>query len=163
MNIYVFDTSYLIEFSDCGREANPKARDRIREMVKKATTAGARFVVPLPCLFELGDHIADVRHEKKRDELAVWLLKTVGSSLENEIPWIITPAGDPKNVLPPLLSLFKDNTAKKRIGLVDTFTAQDALRLKKEYRKMKATVHIWTNDRALKALEPDKEANAYFW
>jgi hypothetical protein len=46
---------------------------------------------------------------------------------------------------------------------VDTFTADEARRLKKEYQKMKATVHVWTNDRALKSLEPDKETGAYFW
>jgi hypothetical protein len=163
VKIYVFDTSYLLELSDCGRDVVPAARDHIRKMFQTAAKAGARFVVPLPCLFELGDHIADVRHEKKRNELAEWLLHTVKSSLEDELPWIITPAGDPKEVLPPLLSRFKNNTVKKQVGLVDTFTAQEAQRLKKEYRKMKAVVHVWTNDRALKALEPDKEVDAYFW
>jgi len=163
MTIYVFDTSYLIELSDCGRDANPAARARIREMFQTAINAGARFVVPLPCLFELGDHIADVRHDKRRDALAEWLLKTVESSLNNERPWIITPAGDPNNVLPSLLTRFKDRTVKKQIGLVDTFTAAEAERVKAEYRKMKATVHIWTNDRPLKALEPDKESHPYHW
>ncbi|HEY4273500.1 MAG TPA: hypothetical protein VGM65_15990 [Candidatus Udaeobacter sp.] len=70
MTIYVFDTSYLLELSDCGRNAIPKVRDRIREMFEAAVKVGARFVVPLPCLFELGDHIADVPHEIKRNELA---------------------------------------------------------------------------------------------
>ena len=163
MTIYVFDTSYLIELADCGRDANPQARDRIRKMFKVATEAGARFAVPLPCLFELGDHIADVRHDKRRDELSEWLLKTVESSLDNERPWIITPAGDPKEVLPPLLKVFKSKTAPRKIGLVDTFAATEAARLKAEYRKIKALVHIWTNDRPLKGLEPDKESDPYHW
>ena len=141
----------------------PEARDNIREMFRKAVQAGARFVVPLPCLFELGDHIADVRHEAKRDELATWLLETVEASLINERPWIVTPAGDPKEILPSLLKRFSERTVKQQIGLVDTFTAVEGERLKQEYRRMKATVHLWTNDRALKALEPDKEANPYFW
>jgi len=163
MTIYVFDTSYLIEFSNCGRDANPKACIRIRKMVGEAARAGARFFVPLPCLFELGDHIADVRHTQRRDELAGWLLNTVESSLNNEGHWIITPAGNSKEVLPPLLVKFKDKTVRKHIGLVDTFAAMEAERLKEEYRRMKAVVHIWTNDRPLKALEPDKESDPYHW
>ena len=161
MTIYVFDTSYLIELSDC--DAIPKVRDRIRVMVQSALNAGARFVVPLPCLFELGDHIADVKHGAKRNELAKWLLNTVESSLKNERPWIITPAGDPKEILPSLLLRFQEKSVKKQIGLVDTFAAAEGERLKTEYRRMKAIVHLWTNDRALKALEPDKEADPYFW
>lgn len=163
MTIYVFDTSYLIELADCGREALPEARDRIREMFKAATRMGSRFVVPLPCLFELGDHIADVRHGVRRNELAKWLFDTVQSSLDKERPWIITPAGDPKKVFPPLLLRFKNDTVRKRLGLVDTFTVEEAGRLKAEYKGMKAKVHVWTNDRALKALEPDAELNPYFW
>jgi hypothetical protein len=161
MTIYVFDTSYLIELSDC--DAVPAVRDRIREMVQSAVKEGGRFVVPLPCLFELGDHIADVKHEARRNELANWLLNTVESSLKKELPWIITPAGDPKEILPSVLSRFAENTVKKQIGLVDTFAAAEGERLKIEYERWKPVVHLWTNDRALKALEPDKEANPYFW
>jgi hypothetical protein len=161
MTIYVFDTSYLVEFSDC--DAIPEVRDRIRAMFQGAVDAGARFVVPLPCLFELGDHIADVKHEAKRNELAKWLLNTVESSLEKDRPWIITPAGNPKRVLRSLLSRFEQKSVKKQIGLVDTFAAAEGERLKIEYQRMKATVHLWTNDRALKGLEPDKEVTPYFW
>jgi hypothetical protein len=87
----------------------------------------------------------------------------VESSLKNERPWIVTPAGDPKEILPSLLARFEQKTVKKRVGLVDTFTAAEGERLKMEYRRMKAIVHLWTNDRALKAMEPDKEADPYFW
>ena len=160
---YVFDTSYLIELANCGRDSDPKAHKRVRKMFAKAEAAKARFVVPLPCLFELGDHIADVDHEKRRHELADWLLKTVTASLERSRPFIITPTGTPGEVLPALLLRFQGKTVQKQIGLVDTFTAVEAERLKQKYGDDHARVHIWTNDRALKGLEPDREANPFHW
>lgn len=160
---YVFDTSYLIELANCGRDADAKASPRVREMFKQASTAGARFVVPLPCLFELGDHIADVGHAARRQELADWLAKTVEDSLATERPWIITPTGDPKTILPELLDIFRGQGVKKQIGLVDLFAASEANRLKNDYSDRKAKVHIWTNDRALKGQEPDQEAHPFHW
>ena len=160
---YVFDTSYLIELANCGRDADAKASPRVRKLFKQALAAGARFVVPLPCLFELGDHIADVGHTARRQELADWLAKTVAASLETERPWIITPTGDPKAILPELLQIFRGQGAKKQIGLVDLFAASEARRLKTDYRDRKAKVHIWTNDRALKGHEPDHEPNPFHW
>lgn len=80
--VYVLDTSYLIELFECGRDSNPEARSRIRKRLQNANTAGGRFFVPLPCLFELGDHIADVRHEESRAKIAKSLLVTVKTSLE---------------------------------------------------------------------------------
>jgi hypothetical protein len=161
--IYVCDTSYLIELVNCGRDADAKASPRVRELFAEAARAGARFVVPLPCLFELGDHIADVGHAARRQELADLLTNTVATSLETERPWIITPTAHPKAILPELLQIFRGQGVKKQIGLVDLFAASEAHRLKTDYSDRKAKVHIWTNDRALKGQEPDQEANPFHW
>ena len=160
---YVFDTSYLIELANCGRDADAKASPHVRKLAKQAAAAGARFVVPLPCLFELGDHIADVKHAERRQQLADWLANTVEESLATERPWIITPTGNPKDILPELLQIFRGQGVKKQIGLVDLFAASEAHRLKTDYRDRKAKVHIWTNDRALKGQEPDHEPNPFHW
>ncbi len=64
---------------------------------------------------------------------------------------------------PPLLQRFLPLASKQRIGLVDAFTAEEAARLKQSYGKLKSRVHIWTNDGALKKLEPDAEPDAYLW
>jgi len=160
---YVVDTSYLIELVNCGRHADAKASPQVRKLFAQANRAGARFVVPLPCLFELGDHIADVRHADRRQQLADSLAKTVAASLETERPWIITPTGDPKTILPELLQIFRGQGVKKQIGLVDLFAVSEANRLKADHRERKAKVHIWTNDRALKGREPDQEANPFHW
>lgn len=161
--IYVVDTSYLLELFACGRDSNKEASDGVRKRFKQANAAGGRFFIPLPCLFELGDHIADVGHDELRKTLAEKLVSTVKSSLETQKPWTITPTGAPEVILPKLLERFAPAAAKQKIGLVDTFTWDEAERLKIKLANRKPRVHIWTNDRNLKGKEPDTEPNPFLW
>lgn len=161
--IYVVDTSYLIELFGCGRDSSKAASEAIRGRFKQANGAGGRFFVPLPCVFELGDHIADVGHDDLRAKLAEKLLATVKSSIREQKPWTITPTGPPETILPKLMDRFVPAAAKENIGLVDTFTWEESFRLKTALSRYKANVHIWTNDRSLKRKEPDKESNPYLW
>lgn len=161
--LYVIDTSYLIELFACGRDSNPKASTEVRRRFKQANAGGGRFYVPLPCLFELGDHIADVGHDEVRKKLVESLVLTVRSSLASCTPWTITPTGAPETVLPKLLERFAPVAIKQKIGLVDAFTWEESVRLKAKLSELKARVHIWTNDRNLKGKEPDSEANPYLW
>lgn len=161
--LFVIDTSYLDELFGCGRKSNPVASVAVKDRFKQANKSGGRFFVPLPCLFELGDHIADVAHDELRKKLADKLLDTVKSSLSGGKPWTITPTGPPEDVLLKLLERFAPAAAKQKIGLVDTFTWQESIRLKEALSRHKACVHIWTNDRNLKGKEPDKEHNPYLW
>lgn len=161
--IYVIDTSYLVELFECGRSSNKAACKLVHTRFIAANRAGGRFFVPLPCLFELGDHIADVGHDELRERLAYKLLLTVRESLSTHKPWTITPTGEPNDVLPSLLARFVPLAAKQKIGLVDAFTLVEALRLKQRMERFKARVHIWTNDRQLKGNEPDAEPQPYLW
>jgi hypothetical protein len=161
--VYVIDTSYLVELFGCGRFSNKTASETVRELFKAANKAGGRFFVPLPCLFELGDHIADVKHDELRLKLANNLLDTVRISLLKKEPWIITPTKPPEEILPSLLERFVPLAAKQGIGLVDTFTLNEAHRLKQKLKEIKARIHIWTNDRELKRHEPDAESKPYLW
>lgn len=161
--IYVLDTSYLIEIADCDGFSQPKAVAEVRKRLKNAAAKGARFFVPLPCLFELGNHIADVKHAVRRHELAQWLLSSVKNSLTKRTPWHITPTGNPESILPSLMDQFVPLAAKRSVGLVDTFTIAEAKRLKASHERTKLKVHIWTNDSDLKEHEPDKEVGAFLW
>lgn len=161
--LYVIDTSYLIELFKCGRDSNPTASAEVLRRFKQANAGGGRFFVPLPCLFELGDHIADVGHDEVRKRLVDSFVATVRSSLASGKPWTVTPTDAPETVLPKLLERFAPAAAKQKIGLVDAFTWEEAVRLKTKLSELKARVHIWTNDRNLKGKEPDTEANAYLW
>ena len=157
VTLYVLDTSYLIEIAGCGRESHAQVSKIVRERFGDRLRQGGRFFVPLPCLFELGDHIADVKHETERSRLAKWLQVTVEKSLAKSEPWLITPTQKPEDVLPPLMGRFVPLASKQGVGLVDSFTAQEAIRLKDRFQNLKSRVHIWTNDGALKKLEPDSE------
>ena len=161
--LFVLDTSYLIEIAGCGRDSHPAARKMVLARFKKAAAQGGRFFVPLPCVFELGNHIADVKHEADRLRLAQWLYGTVTSCLENSRPWTITPTQKPEEVLPSLMERFCPLASKQQIGLVDAFTIEEADRLKRNYANIKGRVHIWTNDGPLKKFEPDPEPNPYLW
>jgi hypothetical protein len=161
--IYVLDTSYLLEIFRCGRDSREDASDEVRKRFKQANKSGGRFFVPLPCLFELGDHVADVKNEELRKKIAENLVSTVKASLETKRPWTITPTGNPNDILPNLLERFVPVATRQKIGLVDTFTWSEAERLKKKHDNIKPRVHIWTNDRALKSKEPDPEPDPFQW
>ena len=163
ITVFVVDTSYLVELFSCGRRSNPAASKIVRERFRVTNMAGGRFFVPLPCLFELGDHIADVRRDDLRQKLANKLLETVKSSLATTNPWTITPTGSPEDILPSLLERFVPLVTKMQIGLVDAFTLEEARRLKESHKAYKARIHIWTNDRNLKHNEPDPELKPYLW
>ncbi len=160
---YVIDTSYLCEIAGCDGSSQPDASREVRKRFKKAISQGGRFFVPLPYLFELGDHIADVTHEGKRTKLAEWLCATVTQCLQKSEPWTITPAQNPAEVLPSLMARFVPLAGRQKIGLVDAFTESEARRLKANFKALKSRVHIWTNDTALKRLEPDGETDPYLW
>lgn len=120
--LYVIDTSYLVELFGCGRDSSKTASAEVRQRFKEANRAGGRFFVPLPCLFELGDHIADVGHDVLRKELAEKLVAAVNGCLKDQKPWTITPTGKPAEILPRLLERFVPAASKQKIGLVDTFS-----------------------------------------
>jgi len=161
--VYVIDTSYLVELFGYGRFSDKTASRAVRVRFAAANRAGGRFFVPLPCLFELGNHIADVKHDGLREQLAGKLLNTVQESLKTRKPWTITPTGAPEDILPSLLERFVPLAANQKIGLVDSFTLSEALRLKQSLRQYRARIHIWTNDRALKRNEPDAELKPFHW
>ncbi len=161
--IFVVDTSYLTEFANCDGFCVPVAVKEVRKRFARETARGSRFFVPLPCIFELGNHIADVKHNARRTALAEWLVKIVTQSLDERRPFHITPSGNPNDVLPELLKRFATLASKRSVGLVDSFTISEAERLKREYAQMKVRIHIWTNDRPLKDNEPDEESNPYLW
>ena len=79
--VYVIDTSYLVELFHCEGFCDETASRMVHKRFEAATRKGGRFYVPLPCLFELGDHIADVKREDSRRKLANKLLETVRISL----------------------------------------------------------------------------------
>ena len=159
--VYVVDTSYLLELFKVDGFASKPAIRAVRARFKHALEQKFPIYVPLPCLFELGNHIADVPDGGRRDDLARKLSGTIREGFEEGTPWIILPWAS-GNDAQPLLDSFSTEWAKQKIGVTDAFTIEEARRLKKKYRSsLGYVVHIWTKDRRLKANEPDHEPDPF--
>jgi len=112
-------------------------------------------------VFELANHIAQVRDWPARRGLAERLARVVRNSVELGTPWVVTPASeDILTDLTGLLSLldrYAGELVMHGIGLSDAAILEQARRLKAKYNQPGDRVHIWTKDQALKAREPDPE------
>jgi hypothetical protein len=152
--VFLIDTSYLVELFKVPGCSTPQARFEIEQRYNQALADKNELVVPLPCIFELSNHIAQVSNGYYRREVARVLWEIIENSVREEEPWTITPAMGIET-LPVLFEEFVNNYVSQQIGLVDTFIIQEAWRLKTVNKKIGCQVHIWTKDQALKAYEPD--------
>ena len=159
--IYVVDTSYLLELFAVPGNSELRAVSEIRRRFAEATKASSTFIVPLPCIFELANHVADIGNGALRHKKAKEICKAVAGSFEKGVPWTITPAQS-LEAIPQVLEAFSTDYVQQGVGLTDSFTIHEAARLKLENRnRIACVVHIWTRDLALKAREPDNEPDQF--
>lgn len=162
--IIVVDTSYLLELFRVPGRSNQESHACIRGRIGEAIARRSRLYVPVPVLFELANFVAQVEDGRQRKELAELFSKTIRTSIEESIPFIVTPAGD-REILQELGAIlvlsdtFSKQFAQSQIGLTDVSIIDQARRLKQKYHTF--SVHIWTKDRGLKAYEPDEEKAPY--
>ena len=162
MNIAVFiiDTSYLLEMFSVPNHSTKSSVKEIKNRLKNAIEQSSRLYVPLPCLFELANHIAHEKDGRVRKRLAKKIYTAIESSVTDRIPWNITPSKGIEE-LPYFFKVFAEEFVIQNIGLTDTTVIQEAKRLKNKYKDAKFTVHIWTKDNKLKTHEPDRENNPF--
>jgi hypothetical protein len=157
----VIDTSYLLELLKVPGHFDPDFAGHVKERFSQSVEANHRLYVPFAVVFELGDHIAQIRDGSVRKRLADFLAATVRSCIDSATPWIITPAS--KDILYDLSELLRlcdvyaQELAIQGIGLSDTSVIEEARRLKQKYNQPDDRVHIWTRDQTLKSHEPDAE------
>lgn len=170
VRLIVVDTSYLLELfkvPDCSSE---RAYGPICQRFENARQITDQLQVPLPVLFELGNHVADVKNGESRKRLAVQLVDAVDVWLTGETPLtIVSSMNDARTVqdfrdaVTGLTQEFR-TLAPDRQGLTNAAIALEAKRLRDKHKNSSLKtylVHIWTTDKKLKALEPDAEANAF--
>lgn len=148
--IYVIDTSYPLDLYRVPANSRTKTVDEkayleIEKRFRQALQNGHQLFVPLPCIFEVGNHIADVNDGGLRENLAMKMLDTIKRCVNESNPWTITPTTG----ISFLSDLFEEfaRTEKyvhQQIGLVDAFTIHLAHRLKKD--RGPCEVHIWTRN-----------------
>ncbi len=157
---YVVDTGYLYDLFNVERSANDRSVEEVRRRFEVAVDQKSRIFVPLPCIFEVGDHIGHIQDRSYAKLLANSLCDTVKKSMEESNPWIIKPSKEIEKVLPKLCSAFSGEFVDQGIGMTDAFVIKEAKYLKRKYADH-YLVHIWTKDRPLKSHEPDTEPNPF--
>ena len=153
--IFVLDTSYLLELYSVPGFSDRTFSARLRE--KMAGLAGARFHVPIGCLYKFCDHISDVSDGNRRYDLAHRIATDVGSSIEHARPWLISPSQG-LNELAGFIRAFASDPTRHMVGLTNSDVIEVANVLKRKYgSSTDYRVHIWTKNTQLKAHEPDRE------
>lgn len=169
IRIFVVDTSYLLELyrvdGCCHGDAYSFVANKFRDNIDTG-----RFFVPVPVLFELANHIADIHDVQRRRCLAEKLRDNIQSSLSEQTPWVITHATDARS-LDDLLSALSESAMRfsgefstQKLGLTDTTIILEAERLRKKFVSdslRNYQIHIWTRHRELKAREPDTEDSQF--
>jgi hypothetical protein len=170
VRLIVVDTSYLLELVQVPDCSSDRAYGPICQLFENARHITDQLQVPLPVLFELGNHVADVKNGESRKRLAAELIDAVNDWLSGETPLtIVSSMNDARTVqdfrdaVTGLTQEFR-TLAPDRQGLTNAAIALEAKKLRQKHKNSSLKtylVHIWTTDKKLKALEPDAEANAF--
>lgn len=155
--VFVVETSYLCELYRVPGFSSQDFSELLRDKWSQEYEKGGRFRVPVGCLYQLCDHIADVPNGSRRRELAVMVATDVESSVASAIPWLIAPSYG-VDQLASFVHAFASNAGHLKLGLTNSQVVEIARRLKRKYgRAGDYRVHIWTRNQNLKAYEPDDE------
>ena len=146
--LIVVDTSYWVELFKIPRHYSEAKHLAIKKKFAWAIEQKATLYFPLPCVYELANHIAHVRDGTARKNLAEQLYQTV----TNNPSILVTPACA-VDELSKFIESFKKEYVTEGIGLADAAVIDAAWHLKNPNNQ----VHIWTLETAIKAREPDEE------
>lgn len=165
---YVIDTGYLDELYSIDQRSKSESIAEVKRRVGECIERNDILYVPLPVLFEVGGHIAAVKSGERRRVLAERLRGAVTLSCNDRLPWVIRGGGDAAPRLMDALQRcceeFAESFAAAGESLTDVAVIHEARRLKKELaaqRDRRHFVHVWTRDRAVKAMEPDREEDSF--
>ena len=170
IRLYVVDTSYFLDLYRVDGCWEKEAFTAIQHKFSEAIDKKYSFYVPSPVIFELANHIADVKNSLRRKTLANQLNNAVISCIDNGNPWVLTPLGKPETIHELMAALTESTTrfatefSDQKLGLTDTVVILEAERLKKNHPSgtlNKYCVHIWSRHRELKSREPDNEPDPY--
>ena len=134
--VFIIDTSYLLELFGVPGHSTKSSVNEIKNRLKNAIEQSSRLYVPLPCLFELANHIANEKNGRVRKRLAMEIYTAIESSVTDRIPWNITPSKGIEE-LPYFFKIFAVEYVIQSIGLTDTTVIQEAKRLKDKYNDSK--------------------------
>lgn len=170
IQIYVIDTSYFLELYRVDGDSSEEAHLSVKRKFSEKIENSAQFFVPVAVLFELANHIADIKDSTRRKALAEQLRRDIDSSIKEQTPWTITHSSGAESIHELLAALnesasrFAYEFAAQKLGLTDTTVILEAERLRKKHVSdtlRNYQIHIWTRHNELKAREPDVEESPF--
>lgn len=167
--IIVLDTSFLIELFQIPVDSNPDKHQPAIDLLQNAIAKNHDIYCPLSVLYELANHIIDIKSHDDQRRIAQTFTSMVIKAWEEEIPFTIIPSSIDKPEqheiarLPELCETYQANI-RQGLDLTDCTIIDAAYKLKANYhsRSKKWPAHIWSLHQALKALEPDNFGHALF-
>ncbi|WP_374978930.1 hypothetical protein PSGK_18090 [Pseudomonas solani] len=167
--IIILDSSYLIELFGIPGDSTEEKHEAAISLFQEAVQNSYDIFCPLSVLYEVANHIADIKNTKAQLEIAQKFKETVISSHQEGMPFVVIPNGKTgenfKELagLPELCVEYQMHLLQG-LGLTDCTIIDVARTVKESYhsRERKWSAHIWTLHNALKALAPDKFDHEFF-
>jgi hypothetical protein len=151
----VVDTGYWVELFQIPKQSSKEKYKQVKAKFAQAFEQKASLYWPLPCVYELANHIAHVRDGNLRKQLADKLYRTI-FDVEKNPSIVVTPACA-VDELKIFLEKFSNTYVSEGFGLADAAVIDEAKRLKNKNNR----VHIWTLESTIKAREPDTESSPF--
>lgn len=160
--IVVLDTSFLLELFQVPGDSTQDNHDSARELFRQAIIGGYDVYCPLSVLYELANHIVDIKNAAARRRISELFQATVLTAWNEKTPFSIIPSESVSgeyhdlSALPELCAEYRASI-DQGLGMTDCTIVDVARKIKDNYhgRLRKWPAHIWTLQRALKAMEPD--------
>lgn len=167
--IIILDTSFLLELLAVPQDSTQVKTIAAKELIADAIDKNYDVFCPLSVLYEVANHIVDIKHQLAQRSIADTYKEMIDSSFSDNIPFAIIPNGDPSPALKELSELPElcrvyHQSIRQGLGLTDCTIIDVAHSLKRNYstRKKAWPTHIWTTHAALRAMAPDAFAHPYF-
>lgn len=167
--IILLDTSYLLELFRVPHDSVEGYHISAKALMVQAIEQGYDLYCTLGVLYEVANHIVDVKNVEVQRRLATEFQEMVTLAWAENSPFSIVPNSSSAEILeefsslPDLCVKYKE-TLRQGLSLVDCTIVEVASKIKANYlaRKRRWDAHIWTRHGELKALEPDRFQHPHF-
>lgn len=167
--IIVLDTSFLIELFQVPMDSSQGKHKEAVSIFSEALENNWDIYCPLGVLYELANHIVDVKNPQQRYALAVKFSDMVRDAWVERIPFTIVPSEviqgeySDLNMLPELCNSYQAYLAQQ-FSLTDCAIIDLVQKLQASYqaRQRAWPAHIWSLHKRLKALEPNDYGHDIF-
>jgi predicted nucleic acid-binding protein len=167
--IILLDTSYLLELFRVPHDSVEGHHQEAKGLMADAIENNYDLYCTIGVLYEVANHIVDVKNSKIQRKLALDFQEMVTLAWNEGNPFSIIPNSNSADLLaefsslPDLCTKYKE-TLRQGLSLVDCTMVEVIAKIKANYARRQRLwqAHIWTRHGELKALEPDNFGHPLF-